>query len=89
MQKTVQYRVRPVTRYVITRWHDESDGIRSQGGCEERGEFNNHQTAYDVAYALCKMEHDLAGTPPDDLGFIYPKAPDWEGATPAPEVTTA
>ena len=67
----VEYRVRPVTRYVVTRWHQADNG--HTGGCESRGEFDNAETAYAVAYALCKHEHDSAGTPLGDENFKYPE----------------
>jgi hypothetical protein len=65
----VEYRVRPVTRYMVTRWF--SEGVA--GGVEPRGVFENAETAHAVAYALCKAEHDAAGTAPDDPNFVYPK----------------
>lgn len=64
---TVEYRVKPVTRYVVTR-HEQTE---SGGGCEGKGQFDNYETAYAVAYALCKHEHDKSGLPPTE-GFIYP-----------------
>lgn len=67
----VEYRVRPVTRYVVTRWH-EGDNC---AGCDPKGEFDNADTAYSVAYALCKSEHDASGEPLDSMNFIYPQPP--------------
>lgn len=64
----VEYRVRPVTRYIITRYY----ATENTGGVEQRGEFDNYRTAHDVAYALCKLDHDLAGTSRGDPGFQYP-----------------
>jgi hypothetical protein len=64
----VEYKVREVTRYIVTRW-EEKDGA---GSCEERGEYSNCETAYEVAYALCKAEHDQLGYPPGDMRIIYP-----------------
>jgi hypothetical protein len=72
--KKVEYRVIPVTRYLVTRWHEEEDERGHACGSEERGEFNNERVAYDVAYALCKAEHDASGEPIDSMNFIYPKA---------------
>ncbi len=48
----VEYRVKPVTRYIITRFH--SDG--RSGGVEECGEFRNGNSAYTVARALSEFE---------------------------------
>lgn len=65
----IEYRVKPVTRYIVTRY--ESGG-QSAGRATERGQFDNQKTAHDVAYAMCKLEHDIAGTTPDDPWFKYP-----------------
>lgn len=78
MPKQVQYRLRTVTRYVVTRYESEvSEDRRSGtvGTSEQRGEYDNAATAYAVAYALCKAEHDAAGAPPGSMDFIYPEEP--------------
>ena len=67
----VEYRVNPVVRYNVTRYH--TDG--SSGGVEGKGEFDNYEKAFNVAYALCKHEHDASGKPPGSESFIYPEAP--------------
>jgi hypothetical protein len=78
----VEYRVRPVVRYIVTRWEsgvttsdDPQKSGASFGGCETRWEFENADTAYDVAYALCKAEHDASGEGLDSAKFTYPKHP--------------
>ena len=68
---SVEYKIRPVTRYVITRFTDE-DRTRAS---ETRGTYENGEVAYQVAYALCKMEHDASGEPVGSMNFIYPDAP--------------
>lgn len=78
----IEYRVKPITRYLVTRFaslpgHDNKTGLVT-----ERGQFDSYQTAHDVAYAMCKLEHDVAGTPPDDPSFQYPRHKDG-GETPA------
>nr|WP_029924411.1 hypothetical protein [Ochrobactrum sp. UNC390CL2Tsu3S39] len=65
----IEYRVVPVTRYIVTRYHEEGRGA----GCEHRGEFDNQQTAYDVGYALAKAEHDQLGWPVGDERITYPE----------------
>lgn len=65
----IEYRVRPVERYIVTRY---KGGIASSG-IEGRGEFDNFETAYEVAYALCKAEHDRLGWPLGDERIQYPK----------------
>ena len=70
----VEYRVRPITRYIVTRWHEETDDQgRHLGGSDTRGEYDNAEVAYEVAYALCKAEHDASGQPLDSMSFIYPE----------------
>lgn len=70
MAKFIEYRVRPVTRYIVTRFWNE-DGV--VGGSSQHGEFDNHTTAYAVAYALCKQEHERLGWPLDDERIKYPE----------------
>jgi len=64
----IEYSVRPVTRYFVTRY--SADG--STAGVETKGEYESHDVAHQVAYALCKAEHDAAGTGPGDVNFVYP-----------------
>jgi hypothetical protein len=66
----VEYRVRPVTRYVVTRWHESDEG--RTGGSESKGEYDSFEMAYEVAYALAKDEHDRLGYPPGDERVRYP-----------------
>lgn len=74
----IEYRVLETTRYTVTRFHQSEDG--RQSGCETRGEFDNATNAYDVAYALCKLEHDQKGWEPGDMRIRYPEVP--HGAMP-------
>jgi len=62
----IEYRVRPVTRYIVTRYRNDT-GVSSI-----KGEYDSQQMAHEVAYALCKAEHDAAGTHPGDMDFVYP-----------------
>jgi len=64
----IEYRVRPVTRFVVTRY-EESDQC---GGSKVLGEYDNKEVAYGVGYALCKAEHDRLGYAPGDMRIIYP-----------------
>ncbi len=84
MTTHIEYRIRPVTRYIVTRYYsiDHEDG-RAEGGCEERGEFDHADTAYSVAYALCKQEHEQHGWPIGDERILYPKHPIHKNAQPA------
>ena len=67
----VQYQVRTVSRFVVTRY-EESDDART-GASETRGEYDNAEVAFEVAYALCKAEHDKSGEEPGSMNFIYPE----------------
>ena len=79
----IEYRVRPVQRYVVTRYHEQADntGQVCGAGCETRGEFTNEEQANSVAYALCKLEHIQQGWPPGDERILYPEGAQFdEGA---------
>lgn len=65
----IEYRVRPVTRYVVTRYHQNG----SLAGVEGKGEFDNESTAYEVGYALAHDEHSRLGWPPGDERITYPE----------------
>lgn len=66
----VEYRVRPVTRYIVTRFYS-NDADRS-AGCETKGEFDSPTVAYEVGYALAKDEHQRLGYPLGDERIKYP-----------------
>ena len=78
----IEYRVRPVGRYIVTRYEREvhEDGTCS-GGCSSLGEFDNAETAYQVGYALAKAEHERLGWPIADERIIYPQHPSAKNAT--------
>lgn len=67
----IEYRVRPVTRYIVTRFH-EGEYCR---GVSTIGEYDNADVAYQVGYACCKAEHDRLGWPADDMRIQYPRKP--------------
>lgn len=78
MEKQIEYRVRPITRYVVTRYEYESDpraGTATIGGSSQHGVFDNATVAYEVGYALCKAEHDRLGWPLGDIRIKYPLDP--------------
>jgi hypothetical protein len=66
----VEYKVREVKRYIVTRY--EEDGKSASSG--QRGEFDNFDTAYQVGYAMAKLEHEQLGYPPGDMRVIYPES---------------
>ena len=66
----IEYRVRPVTRYVVTRYYEYAAG--TGGGVETLGEYDNQELAYQVGYALAKQEHARIGWPLGDERIKYP-----------------
>jgi hypothetical protein len=69
MTDLIEYKVRPVTRYVVTRYEQRG----AAGGSEQQGEFDNAETAHAVAYALCRAEHERLGWPVGDERIQYPQ----------------
>lgn len=65
----VQYRITAITRHNVTRYFRTGD----VGGSASKGEFDNYDTAYSVAYALCKEEHDRLGWAAGDERISYPE----------------
>lgn len=54
MPEIIEYRVRPVTRYMVTRYYESADG--QMAGCCSLGEFENVGAADRVALALQQTE---------------------------------
>jgi hypothetical protein len=69
--ENIEYRVRPVTRYIVTRY--ESQNEEGSGSIRTMGEYDNHTVAHEVGYALCKAEHERLGWAPGDMRIIYPQ----------------
>lgn len=69
----VEFRVREVKRYVITR--HEKTGAGPGLSMTDEGEYPNPHRAYSVAYALCRAEHEKSGEPLDSPNFIYQDTP--------------
>ena len=93
----IEYQIRPVTRYIITRYsrgQRQSNGTSSRVSvCSGRGEYDNADVAYEVAYALAKADHERMGWPLDDPRIQYPRHPrDHEpvvDGTPVSEIAAA
>ncbi len=81
-EELIEYRVKPVTRYIVTRFKQGASGTGVVGSVG-RGEFDDEQTAYEVGYALAKADHDRMGWPVGDPRIQYPRNP---GAEVAPSV---
>jgi hypothetical protein len=69
----VEYRVREIKRYIVTRYHEGEGGLT--GGTEQKGEYANADVAYEVGYALAKAEHQQLGWPVGDERITYPTKP--------------
>jgi hypothetical protein len=74
----IEYRVRPVTRYIVTRFEGYASNVEGgaaggSGSVCGRGEFDNAETAYEVGYALAKADHARMGWPIDDPRIQYPQ----------------
>lgn len=69
MADLIEYRIRPVVRYIVTRYCRVGDGSH----LSTEGEYEDGHCANRVAYALCKTEHDKLGYPPGDERIVYPK----------------
>lgn len=67
----LEYRVKSITRYVVTRYEEGADG--NAGSVSERGSYDNAEVAHEVAYALCRAEHERLGLPLGDERIQYPK----------------
>ena len=68
--RKIEYRVKPVTRYIVTRCElGEYANSVSQVG----GEYDTAEVAYQVGYAVCRIEHEKLGWPMDDDRMQYPR----------------
>jgi hypothetical protein len=52
----IQYKVKPVTRYIVTRYEASGDEQFGKVGTETCGEFDNYRKANSVCQALAKAE---------------------------------
>ncbi len=67
--RQIEYRVRTVERFIVTR-HESGEYA---SGVTTKGEFDNYEIAHEVAYALCRDEHERLGWPLDDARIKYPE----------------
>lgn len=70
-QTQLEYRVRKVERFIVTRFTRDDES--SPATVEVRGEYENADVAHEVAYALCKREHEILGWPVGDMRVQYPQ----------------
>ncbi len=71
MSIEIEYRVVPVTRFIVTRWHKDL-GVT---GTSERGEYLSENVAYEIANALAESERQALGYALDDPRMKYPEIP--------------
>lgn len=64
----IEYKVREVTRYIVTRFEDSG----RIGGSSLIGEFDNSDEAYKVGAALAFKEREDLGWPPGDERMRFP-----------------
>lgn len=74
----IEYKVRPVTRYCVTRFvklEDRDAGLVPglAPGSSVMGEYDNENVAHEVGYALCKAENARLGWKETDERIQYPK----------------
>ena len=68
----IEYQIRPVTRFILTRYEKTTNG----GGVQQiGGEYDNPQMAYEIGYAMAKLDHDRQGWPVADERIKYPEDP--------------
>lgn len=74
--ENIEYQVRLVTRYIVTRFESSnSEGGAGHCGSAVKGEYENADVAYEVAYALAKADQERLNIPCDDMRVIFPKHP--------------
>lgn len=74
--KHVEYRVREIKRYIVTRHETNVSGGKEVTGSTSdvgSGQFDNFDTAYQVGCALAAFEHGQLGYGLDDNRIQYPK----------------
>ena len=76
----IEYRVKRVERFIVTRHEDPSDDPNVKSGSTRQigGEHDNADVAYEVGCALARQDAERLGLPPGDMGVIFPRHP-YEG----------
>lgn len=70
----IEYRVKPVTRYIVTRFESSGDNL-SVGSSQIGNEYDTADVAYQVGYAVCSLEHQRLGWDIGDERIRYPDDP--------------
>lgn len=74
----IEYSIRPITRYIVTRYETSGpdENGRGSGSCAQIGaEYSTAEGAYEVGYAVCKVEHERLEWPAGDDRIQYPQHP--------------
>jgi hypothetical protein len=80
---TIEYRVKRVERFIVTRFEGADDGAVAGSSIRQIGnEFSNADVAYEVGYALARQEAEQNGYGPGDMRMIYPTHPRDANASP-------
>ncbi len=67
---TIEYRVRRVERFIVTRHEDGPTP-----GAQQKGpDYPSFEQAYEVATALARAEREHLDLPPGDMGVIFPSS---------------
>lgn len=77
----IEYSVRPVTRYIITRFSKSlspcmTGELVEGAGSDGRGEYDNANVAFEVACALASADRERMGWPRGDGRIVFPDHPD-------------
>jgi hypothetical protein len=64
----IEYKVREVKRYIVTRYQDDR-------GSQTKGEYDNQDIAYEVAYSLAKAESENLNLPIGSMELMFPSHP--------------
>ena len=68
MPDLIEYRIRPVTRFIVTRF----EMTAGNGVSKTLGEFENADLAHQAGHALAFSEREALGWPPGDDRIQFP-----------------
>jgi hypothetical protein len=69
----IEYKIRPVTRFVVTRYSDDLDpNGKNHPSSDVKGVFDNFSIAYNIGYALAREEFSRRAIDLQDPGFVFP-----------------
>ncbi|MBY3073413.1 hypothetical protein HFO71_24160 [Rhizobium laguerreae] len=74
----IEYSIRPITRYIVTRYETsgpDENGRGVGGSTQIGGEYSTAEGAYEIGYAVCRVEHQQLGWAAGDDRIKYPIHP--------------